>query len=230
MHDGAEEDAGAGQEAWDVEGLEDRVPAPLHGVGVEEELRRRVLEDLLGGPLQEDLGVRTHGEGGDGLVFPVWQGRVEADDVVLEGAEAEGADRVVGADAGVVRVVDVETGGGESDVGDDVAESEAGVGSAVAEEGGRFAFDEGVKATGIEDVVVLLRILVECGVVVDHGEGGLRIARDRSYTPSRTPTIQTLGPWDPFQAFHPAKDKAARADVSWRFPVSVYPAFCSYVA
>lgn len=70
LNDGHEEDAGAGEEAWAVEGLEDGVVAALGGVGVEEELGGGVPEDLGGGELQEDLGVGAHGEGGDAVLFP----------------------------------------------------------------------------------------------------------------------------------------------------------------
>jgi hypothetical protein len=58
--DGAEEDAGSGEEVEVVEGLEDRVPAALGGVGVEEELGGCVPEDGFGGELHEDLGVGAH--------------------------------------------------------------------------------------------------------------------------------------------------------------------------
>ena len=59
-HDGYEEDAGAGEEAWAVEGLEDGEVASLDGVGVEEKLRRGVPKDLIGRELHENFGISAH--------------------------------------------------------------------------------------------------------------------------------------------------------------------------
>ena len=58
--DGDEQDARAGEEAGPVEGLEDWVVAALVRIGVEEELRRCVPEDLVGWELHEDFRVGAH--------------------------------------------------------------------------------------------------------------------------------------------------------------------------
>lgn len=74
LDDGHEKDAGAGEEVGAVEGLEDGIVTALGGVGVEKELGGGVPEDLRGGELQEDLGIGAHGEGGDAVSFPGWEG------------------------------------------------------------------------------------------------------------------------------------------------------------
>ena len=90
LDDGDEDDAGAGEEAGRVEGLEDGVVAAGVGVGVEEELVGLVPEDLGGGELEEDFGVGAHGEGFDAFLFPVRERGGECDGVVLENTEAGG--------------------------------------------------------------------------------------------------------------------------------------------
>ena len=69
-YDGDEEDSGTGKEAGAIKRLEDGKVAAFYGVGVEKELGRGVPKNLVGRKLHEDLGVSTHRESFDALLFP----------------------------------------------------------------------------------------------------------------------------------------------------------------
>lgn len=101
--DGGYENSAAGEEFRDVERLVDGIVAPIRG-GVQEVLETRFPEDLVGGELQEDFGVDTHLERGDGDLLPAGQRRMEGHEVGLENADGEGADGIIGLNAAAVLV------------------------------------------------------------------------------------------------------------------------------
>lgn len=164
--DGDEEEAGAGEEGRVGERLPQRIVAAFERRGVEEvfgvvgpELRRRGEVEL-----QEDFGVDAHVELGDGGLLPGGERRVEghggeAGQGVLQYAEGEGADGVLGLDAGVVAGLRDDAVVGITDVGDDGVETEASV--VGLEEGVGLADDERVEAALVKDVVVFFGPLVE---------------------------------------------------------------------
>ena len=86
--------------------MEEGVVAPFVRIGVEEELGGGVPEDFVGRELEEDFCVGCHVEIFDALALPGWQGGGEPDSIVLEDAEGECADGIVGVDTGAVLVED----------------------------------------------------------------------------------------------------------------------------
>ena len=86
----------------------------------------------------------------------------------MEDAETEGADCVVGGYTGVVGVGDGYACVGVGDVCYDCVEKEAGI--VGFQEFGSDAFEEGVKATGIDGQFVVFVELVEGGVVAGDAE------------------------------------------------------------
>jgi len=94
--------------------------------------------------LEEEFCVGAEGEGGDGGLLPVRERGREGYGVVLEDAEGDGGDGVVGFDAGAVGGGDMHARVGVGNVCYDGVEEEAGVGG--FEEFGGLVLEPGVEA------------------------------------------------------------------------------------
>lgn len=104
VDDRDEEDVRPRQKSLRRERLPHRVVTPRRRRGVQQKLPVFRPEGLV--ELEEDLGVRAHLERGDRGAFPVGEFRAERDDVVLQHAQRESANRVRSADAVPVAVGD----------------------------------------------------------------------------------------------------------------------------
>ncbi|KAI6774179.1 hypothetical protein HG531_001028 [Fusarium graminearum] len=102
-----EEDVGALSKALGVERLEKRVSATLDGISVKKELGLVIPERLV--ELHENLGVGAHGKLVNGALLPCGKSRLEINNIVLEHADGERADGIVGLDAATVLVGDLNT-------------------------------------------------------------------------------------------------------------------------
>lgn len=94
--------------------------------------------------LEEEFCVGSEGEGGDGGLLPVGEGGREGYGVVLEDAEGDGGDGVIGFYAGAVGGGDLDAGLGVAYVCYDGVEEEAGV--VGFEEFGGLVLEPGVEA------------------------------------------------------------------------------------